>query len=118
MSAETISLLIPEIALAAVAVLIYVAGAFIDARGGWAWIALGGIFLAAVALFGSVPVDGSAGPIVVDRLAHCVRWLALGLGALCILLASRPLKATGTPEYIGSILFAVASWPSDSGRPK
>ena len=107
MSAETVSLLTPEIALAAVAVLIYVVGAFVDARGGWAWSALGGIFLAAVALFGSTPVDGSDGPVVVDRLAHCVRWLALGLGALCILLASRPLKTTGTPEYIGSLLLAV-----------
>jgi NADH-quinone oxidoreductase subunit N len=106
-SAETISLLTPEIALAAVAVLIYLGGAFFDARDGWAWIALGGILLAALALFVSAPVDGSDGPIVVDRLAYCVRWLALGLGALCILLASRPLKTTGTPEYIGSLLLAV-----------
>ena len=44
------------------------------------------------------------GPIRLDALAGCGRWLALGVGLLLTLLASQ----TGTAEYVGSLLLSVA----------
>ena len=142
MSTQTIWLLSAEIVLIATAVSIYLAGAFVDARKWWSWIALGGIIIAATALwsFGkadttsgpapsgsAVPVadslplenaeegnaeaddaETSGGPVATDGLAYFGRWLALVLGALLVLLASRPLDTPGTPEYAGSLLLAVA----------
>ena len=109
MSSETVLLLTAEIVLVVVAVLIYVGGAFVRARGVWSWIALGGIIVAALALAASAqPGSSSSGPLEMDRLAWYVRWLALGTGALLVLLASRPLNAPGTAEYVGSLLLAIA----------
>ncbi len=111
MSTETVCLLIPEIVLIAVAVLIYVAGAFVDARREWSWIAGGGIVVAAIAL--AMPGSGTgvtdtAGPVTADSLAGFGRWLALACGGLFVLLTSRPLAGGGTSEYVGSLLLAVA----------
>ncbi len=142
MSTQAIWLLSAEIVLIATAVSIYLAGAFVDARKCWSWIALGGILIAAAALwsFGkadttggqappgsaaaagdSLPSDNAEtdnaetdsaetarGPVTTDGLAYYGRWLALVLGALLVLLASRPLDTPGTPEYAGSLLLAVA----------
>lgn len=108
MSTETIRLLSPEIVLIATAVLIYLAGAFIDARNWWACAAAGGIAAAALVLWciqESPPTAG--GPPAMDALAYFGRWLALALGALLLLLASRPLDTPGTAEYVGSLLLAV-----------
>jgi len=108
-SGETVLLLTAEIVLVVVAVLIYVGGAFVRARGVWNWIALGGIIVAAVALATSAqPGGSSSGPLQIDQLARYVRWLALGAGALLVLTASRPPDAPGAAEYVGSLLLAVA----------
>lgn len=107
MSAETVQLLIPEIVLLAVAVLIYMGGAFVDSQKAWSWLAGGGILLAAIALYaqGEAP---SAGPVAADSLGLFARWLALAAGGLFVLLTSRPLAGGGTPEYVGSLMLAVA----------
>jgi NADH-quinone oxidoreductase subunit N len=110
----TVKLLTPEIVLVTAAVSIYVAGAFFSLRRLWAWIALGAVIIAVAALASSpgVIATGPSGintPIdAVDPLAFYVRWLALGIGALFVLLASRPLDTPGTPEYIGSLLLTIA----------
>jgi NADH-quinone oxidoreductase subunit N len=135
-------LLSAEIVLIATAVAIYLAGAFVDARRWWSWIALGGIILAGAALWsygkpgaphpqagarqaGTPPpapssaaasdqsssaasTETSGGPVTMDPLAYYGRWLALALGALLVLMAFRPLETPGTPEYVGSLLLAVA----------
>ncbi|KKK62458.1 hypothetical protein LCGC14_3004130, partial [marine sediment metagenome] len=103
-----VCLLIPECVLIAVAVAIYVAGAFVEAPKRWSWIAVAGILAAAVALAlqgGPSVVDG---PLTGDSLAYFARWMALAFGALLVLLASRPLATPGTPEYVGSLLLAIA----------
>jgi len=106
-SIQSVHLLIPEIVLIAVAVLIYIAGAFVDARWLWARIAGGGVVLAAVALWihGGDAIAG--GPVTADSLACYARWLALVVGTLLVLLTSRPLVGGGTPEYVGSLLLTV-----------
>ena len=108
MSTETVWLLAAEIVLAAVAVLIYIAGALVQARGIWGWIALGGIVAAAVALAISGAGGTPAGSIDMAPPADYVRWLALAVGGLFVLMALRPLATTpGTPEYLGSLLLTV-----------
>lgn len=131
MSTDTVWLLSAEIVLIAVAVLIYLGGAFVDARRCWSWIAAGGIVVAGVALWdfgrpdtpGGPPAPAAAeagssspsdaaetprGPVTSDPLAYYARWLSLAVGALFVLLTSRPLATQGTPEYVGSLLLAVA----------
>jgi len=98
---ETVLALAPEIALVATAVLIYIAGAFVPARGAWSLVALGGLVLAAALLATSPAVSTVA--VAIDPLAQYLRWLALGTGGLLLLGASRPLDS-GTPEYVGSLL--------------
>lgn len=109
MSIEIIRLLSPEIMLIATAVSIYVAGAFVDSRYLWGFVAAVGIAAAAGALLlvqeYPTPVGG---PVMIDSLACYGRWLALAFGALFVLLAFRPLDTPGTPEYVGSLLLAVA----------
>jgi len=105
---ETASLLAAEIVLAAVAAMVYLAGALVDRREVWRWMALGGLALAAAAL-AAVAKEAPAGVAVeADGLARYARWLALGVGALLVLLAWRPLPAHGTAEYLGSLLLAIA----------
>ncbi len=100
-------LLTPEIVLIAVAVAIFMLGAFLPSEGIWPWIALGGLIVAAIALAGQSP--GPVGrPLVADNLAFYVRWLALGAGTLLMLLASRPAGTAGTAEYAGLLLLTVA----------
>ena len=109
MSTDTILLMSPEIVLIATAVLIYLAGAFVDARKWWGCVAVAGIAAAAIALWCvRESAATEAGPVTFDSLAYFGRWLALAFGALFVLLASRPLDTPGTPEYVGSLLLAVA----------
>jgi NADH-quinone oxidoreductase subunit N len=103
----TVLLLIPEIALVAVAVAIYIAGAFGRSREVWSWIALGGIAAAATAL-ALAPETGTGGPVEADALSFYVRWLVLGIGALLVVMTSRPLDTPGIPEYVGSLLLTIA----------
>lgn len=105
MTAEAVLAMAPEMALVATAVLIYIAGAFVDARGLWSLIALAGFVLAAALLAGSPVVV--AGSVAIDPLAQYGRWLALGTGVLLLLSAWRPLEH-GTPEYVGSLVLTIA----------
>jgi NADH-quinone oxidoreductase subunit N len=137
MTTDVLWILLPEIILVATAVGIYLGGAFVEDRRPWALLALAGVCVAAVALGiqqgatpvsthekGTVPFSSDenldsppliqqgvapvSGPITVDHLACYSRWLALLLGGLLILTASKPLDSSGTPEYIGSLLLTVA----------
>jgi NADH-quinone oxidoreductase subunit N len=94
----------PEIVLAIAAVTIYVAGAFVASRAVWSWIGLGAIAIAAAAMLIQQPQP--AGPLAGDALGQLIRWLALGVGAMLILTASRS-RAPDVPEYLGSLLLTV-----------
>ena len=115
MSPETVQMLIPEIVLIAVAVSVYIAGAFTDGWKHWGWIAGAGIVATAAALWMQGGAASAQGPLAIDSLAYYARWLALVLGALFALLVSRPLAGGGTPEYVGSLLLAIAGLMLVSG---
>jgi NADH-quinone oxidoreductase subunit N len=115
LSTKTVGLLIPEIVLAAVAVAIYVAGAFVPARRIWSWLAAGGVLVAALSLAGQGLSAAASGPLTIDPLAQYIRWLGLMMGLLFILLSSRPASAGQAPEYVGSLLLVVAGLMLASG---
>lgn len=130
MTTDTLRLLLPEIVLMVAAVVMYLGGAFSRARRPWSWIAGAAVVLAAGALATQSPSAIATGPLDFDALAWFGRWLALGFGALMVLLASRPLvlcgvqrepssgkteaasvchcvETEGTPEYLGSLLLTI-----------
>ena len=47
-------------------------------------------------------------PVIADALSTYGRWFALAIGAVMVLMAWRPLPNGGTPEYLGSLLLAIA----------
>jgi NADH-quinone oxidoreductase subunit N len=108
MTTATIRLLTPEIAIIAAAVAIYALGAFSAAQRVWSWIAGAALLAAAAALAAQHGPAGTAGPLSLDSLAWHGRWLALGFGALLVLLTSRPPAAGGASEYASSLLLTVA----------
>jgi NADH-quinone oxidoreductase subunit N len=106
--ADTISTFAAEIVLVAAAVAIYVAGACVDRAGLWRWVALAGFVGAAAALAVSPSGTAAGTPLGMDALGYYIRWLALGTGFLLTCTAWRPLTGAGTPEYVGSLVLAVA----------
>jgi NADH-quinone oxidoreductase subunit N len=111
----TLLYLLPEIVLVLTATAIYVVGAFGSARQGWSWMAQCGIALAAYALFRQamsrqlgIFSDQLTGPLVVDHLAFFVRWLALAVAALLVLLTARAARDEQGPETTGSVLLVMA----------
>jgi NADH-quinone oxidoreductase subunit N len=108
LTTETVFLLTPEIALALVAVTIYLAGAAAHGRGPWSWIAAGGVIVSAMALWITSDRVEPLGPLALDALARYVRWLVLACGGLLVMLTSRPRSTRGTAEYVGSLLLATA----------
>lgn len=107
MTTATLRLLMPEIALMAAAVMIYLGGAFYDLRKAWSGIAGAAIFLAA-ALLAVQPIEtATVGPLLADSLAGNGRWLALVFGALLLLVASRPSSGEGASECTASLLLTV-----------
>ncbi len=108
MLSATVAAFAAEITLVAAAVAIYVAGACLERAGLWRWIALAGFAAAAVALAVSPSGPAVAAPVGMDALAYYIRWLSLGTGFLLTCTAWRPLSGSGTPEYVGSLLLAVA----------
>jgi NADH-quinone oxidoreductase subunit N len=108
MSPEIVAMLAPEIVLVATAVVIYMAGVFFPARNAWAWLAIGGVIAAAVVMALGSPAASTSGPLEMDGLARYVRWLALGMGALLVFLASRQSALPGGAEYLGSLLLVIA----------
>jgi NADH-quinone oxidoreductase subunit N len=100
-------LLAPEGLLAAVATLVFVVGAFCNCRRAWSWVAGLAIVAAAVLLYRQSAEALFSGPLVSDALGHYVRWLALVLGLLFVMLISRDAAAGQTPEIIGSLLLVI-----------
>jgi NADH-quinone oxidoreductase subunit N len=115
MTLATIYLLTPEIVLIAAAVAIYLGGAFSAAERPWRWIAAVAVSAAAVALWFQEGPTTAAAPLNFDTLAWHARWLALGFGAILVLMSWRPLGSGGTPEYVGSLLLTVAGLMLVSG---
>lgn len=107
MSSEVVWQLGPEILVVMTAVFVYVGGAFAAARASWSWVALAGLALAAACLATTTPL-ASADPLQIDNLATWTRWLALGLGAILVLLSWRPSSDPDGPELVGSLLLVVA----------
>ncbi len=138
MSTDAVWFLSAEIVLVATGLAIYLGGAFSRSLRPWSLVAGAGILLAAAALWawGGTPprapapalpahqlqamaesgLDGLAvasiaiteSPVIPDPLAAFGRWLALAAGAVMVLMSARPLATGGTPEYLGSLLLAVA----------
>jgi NADH-quinone oxidoreductase subunit N len=107
MTTSTIYFLLPEIVLIAAAVLIYIAGAFLQTQKAWPWIALAGIILAMICLSRQNGIADN-GVLQSDGFSLYLRWLILASGLLLVLLNFRPLIKGGTPEAIGSLLLAIA----------
>jgi NADH-quinone oxidoreductase subunit N len=106
MHTNTLWLLSAEIVLIVTAVAIYLAGAIFTAPRLWAWLAGGGLALAAAALWRWGATADPGGPLLADPLALYGRWLALAAGAVLLLLAWQPWAGGG--EYLGTLLLAIA----------
>ena len=106
----TLLYLVPEIVLVLTATGIYVVGAFGAARQDWSWMAQCGIGLAAYSLYRQASVFGDSltGPLVIDQLAFFIRWLALGVAVLLVLLTARSARDDQGPETTGSVLLVIA----------
>lgn len=112
MTTDTVWFLTAEIVLVVAALTIYLGSAVSSSNRPWAWIAGIAIGLSAAALWCWGDHLGhtlsAVSPVIADPLATYGRWLALALGAVLVLLASRPLTTGGTPEYLGSMLLTIA----------
>jgi hypothetical protein len=94
----TLKLLAPEALLAGMATLIVVLGAFCNCRRTWTWVAGLALVGAAILLFRLSPQAVASGPLVSDALGHFIRWLAIVVGLLMVLLIARDAQAGQTPE--------------------
>jgi NADH-quinone oxidoreductase subunit N len=121
-SIETIYRLLPEAILILIASLIYIVGAFLPARRAWAWVAIGALVISAAALLGQgfsesgvaqSTANSAAGLALdingrIDALGQYIRWLGLIVGLVLVLLSSHPEDDVQQPEFIGTLLLAVA----------
>lgn len=112
---NTIRLLLPEITMVGGATWLYLGGtSSLRSRLWWLAFACAVYFIAAWALlqqtdlFWALFMQGdtgpSSGPMVADFLAFLGRWLALGVGLLFTLTASRAAGKKLTCEYFGSLM--------------
>lgn len=134
MSNDTVSILLPELILVLTATFIYLAGAFMPGKKFWGIVALVGVIAAAfvlqeqyhhwflpeghtvpspTAVHDGVPVDQTThglvqGPLSVDLFGQYIRFLALLVGGIFVLTASRPQNEKLVPEYIGTVLMSIA----------
>lgn len=114
MSSDTVSILLPELIVVLTATFIYVAGAFLPGKKFWGALALVGVAAAGFVLAGqsdkaaAVVAANEAGPLAVDLMGRYVRGLALLVGAIFVLAAARPQNESLIPEYVGTVLMAVA----------
>jgi len=109
---ETIRWLCPEIVLLFMATWIYVAGTFQQTR--WWWVVF------SVVVYGSVGFmltwsgsnsDGVVslnGPLISDRLADALRWLALLVGALLSLVTATDVRRELASELLATLMLLVA----------
>lgn len=120
-SAATIRILTPELIVVLAATFIYVAGAFLPNRKFWGILGVASIIAAGCTLIGQYnhlfwphgatePVLAVAvgGPLAVDMLGLYVRLLALVVGAVFVLLVTRPPNEELIPEIVGTVMMAVA----------
>lgn len=106
-SIQTVYFLLPEIVLLATATLILVGGAFTASRGNWSWLAGAGLAFAGLLLAEGRPSDVSA-VVEADGLGQFIRWLAVILGVLLVLLSARMAAAAQAAEIMGSLLLLLA----------
>lgn len=107
MTSQTVLFLLPEIALVAVATLILVGGAFVQSRGNWSWLAGAGLAAAGLLLAEGRPSDVSA-VVEADGLGQFIRWLAIVVGLLLVLLSARMAAAAQAAEIMGSLLLLLS----------
>jgi NADH-quinone oxidoreductase subunit N len=114
-SLDVVCYLSAEIVLVVAALAIFMGGAFFSSQKAWAPLAFGAILFAAASLascggnerYLEHAGNWASSPLRPDSLAAFGRWLALGVGAVMVLMAWRPLVTGGTPEYLGSLLLIV-----------
>ncbi|MDX1947396.1 MAG: NADH-quinone oxidoreductase subunit N [Pirellulaceae bacterium] len=105
---KTISLLWPEVILGAAATSIFVGGAFTKSRAYWAVAALVSYVVAAAALFNiGLPSAPLTGPVNIDVLSLGLRGLALLVGLVFTLIASRAADPELASEFFGSLMLVV-----------
>ena len=109
---DTLRLLVPEMILATMAAWIYVGGAFSSARVTWNGSALVALLLAGYALYvqNTLPAalaEPLSGPLVVDYFSQALRWVALAVGLLFVLLSQRAADDRLASEYLGSLLLVL-----------
>jgi len=116
----TINLLWPEIILVVMATWIIVCGAFKPSRATWSFVALATYLFAGVSLLFQLAFrnwelwnlfqDGGlrlSGPLTVDFLASAFRFLALALGVLFTLLATKRTRKELASEFLGCVMLVV-----------
>jgi NADH-quinone oxidoreductase subunit N len=111
MSANDLALLMPEIVVLIVGLWAYVGGVFTGTSGIWSWIAGCGLAVAPWHLsqqFGVSSDPFTQHGLLVDYFAFFFRVVALGFGALFVLIFARPAGRRDTGENIGSLLVLVA----------
>ncbi|HEX5105983.1 MAG TPA: NADH-quinone oxidoreductase subunit N [Pirellulaceae bacterium] len=105
---NTLGLLRPEIILVAAATTIFVGGAFAKSRAWWALFALISYVAAGAALasYGPPWAEGStlSGPVTIDPLSLSLRWLAVLMGLVFTLVATRLADPEIASEYVGSLM--------------
>jgi NADH-quinone oxidoreductase subunit N len=109
---KTIAQLWPEVILSAAASSIFVGGAFTRSRAWWAAAAL----LSYVVAAGSLAVVGSpwmtmselTGPVTIDAMSLGLRWLALAMGVVFTLAASRLADQDLASELLGCLMLVTA----------
>ncbi len=115
---KTISLLWPEVILIATASSIFVGGAFTRSRAYWAAAALLSYLVAAAALAGVGSSGAEAtsavspwmttpivtGPVTIDAMSLGLRWVALAMGVVFTLAASRLADPDLASELLGSLM--------------
>ena len=108
MSSAIVQLLSAEILLVAIAVAIFLLGAFLDARSFWNGVALGGLIMAAALWFSTPLPRTQTGPLLMDPLARFVGWFAIAAGISFAVLTWRHSAPHSSPEYTGSLLLTIA----------
>ncbi|MFQ5595579.1 MAG: NADH-quinone oxidoreductase subunit N [Anaerolineae bacterium] len=105
----------PEIAIVGTAMLVLIAGLFIDeGRNEWlAALSLGGLAAASVAIFGLWDMRGAVGlggMATADQFALFLAGVFVAIAALTVLtsVAYRPIRAAERGEYYALVLFATA----------
>jgi NADH-quinone oxidoreductase subunit N len=111
--AEVFQQLTPEIALMALACLLFLGGTFKVGRTLWAGVTLGGLALAGILLAALERPEASAitiygSPLVFDSLSNLTRWIALGTGVLLTLFGWSEVPERKAGEFFACLVLAVA----------